>query len=591
MKALVQTVLVLAVSSSANAQVGPRIAAHSWEFGALVDVQGVQLTHLETGAKRRFTDDVPYIRFVDRTISFDTEGTSGKLYRLYQAAFGRPSDADGLGFWIHVSNSGVSHLDISRGFLSSNEFKDRFGSKPTPEAYVSALYANVLNRAPDAAGYAWWVQAVTNGADPATVLLQFAESKENIDGVQPRIANGIEYAQFGLTQISTLPTSYENKHGIGLTETAMPGLGDPSMERLRSQLHADKSFLGFNPRSLALGDFLGDGTISMFVSGSRFTNAYPNDNPLKWGDSPSDALFLRKGSDGQWENVTATLVPEASERSTCVTNSYTLIADFNNDGRPDLYLSCTGIDFTVGNVWTDEQASEQFVYLSQPNGTYRKHTLPFGRVYGHQATAADFNGDGNTDVVTVDPVIRKKPFVLWGNGDGTFRLDDTVMPENTHGKDIYGAVAIRIEGRTTLLLSGLTPGSWPANSSAHFDRVAYGTRMLQYNDGKFVEVKDLTATIPKAPTGAVYSSALDHVYQSGILFSLRSDFDYSYQAVTRTELVTGATTIVFETKNDEFGKMFDQLGSVNGSIRQYGAICNLYDATHKFVCSYQIPIQ
>jgi hypothetical protein len=328
----------------------------------------------------------------------------------------------------------------------------------------------------------------------------------------------------------------------------------------------------------------------MFVAAPRFANAWPNDNPLHWGDSPSYSYFLRQGSDGKWIDDTARLIPNPADRYTCVTTTYSLVADFNNDGRPDVYLSCTGIDFTVGGVWTDDQASEQHLYLSQADGTLKHLTLPFGKVYGHQATAIDIDGDGNVDVVSVDPVIRKSPFVLWGHGDGSFTEDRTRMPSDMQGKQITGVVAIVIDGKLKLFMSGLSPDAWTATDpgAGYFKSVAYGTKVLAYTGSRFDYVRDLTPSIPLTADGRKYSSALDVIYRDGMLYTLHPNLDYTAQAIARIDWKTGASRLLWETPRLEFGNGFDQIGLVNGYLMQFGAICNQYDVTAQYTCAYRI---
>jgi hypothetical protein len=113
------------------------------------------------------------------TFAYDLDGDAGQAYRLYQAAFHRTPDVVGLGFWIGQRDKGAALLDIAAGFVNSAEFAALYGTAPTDTAYVDALYANVLHRSPDAAGYAYWSAAMHNGGSRADMLMQFSESAEN----------------------------------------------------------------------------------------------------------------------------------------------------------------------------------------------------------------------------------------------------------------------------------------------------------------------------------------------------------------------------------------------------------------------------
>jgi Ca2+-binding RTX toxin-like protein len=153
-------------------------------------------------------EGVDTLRAVERAVfaggaalGFEVEGTGGKAYRLYQAAFDRVPDERGLGFWIDAIDKGASLEVVAAGFIGSAEFAGLYGASPGNEQFTRLLYQNVLNRAPDDAGYAFWNDALNGtglfvGAGPATraqVLVQFSESPENKDNVIGVIADGFEF--------------------------------------------------------------------------------------------------------------------------------------------------------------------------------------------------------------------------------------------------------------------------------------------------------------------------------------------------------------------------------------------------------------
>jgi hypothetical protein len=572
---------------------GEQVALRGYRANYALTTDGGNVTVLDRISGRSTTyASLKTLAFFDAQTAFGTDSGEASLYRLYQAAFNRKPDAAGLGFWIAAYRSGYSLQAIAAQFIASDEFAAMYGKDPSAENFVMAAYTNVLRRAPEESGYQWWVNAVKSGVPRADVLLGFADSAENRDLLAPDMKNGFDFVVPRKPGEPIVPqaSSYLNKNNIPVETTALPGVADPSMSAIREAQQKDGTIVGFNPRSLSLADFFRDGTITMFVTAPRYTKAYPNDNPLHWGDSPSISYFLRKGSDGKWTDATSLLIKDPADRYTCVTTSYSIVADFNNDGAPDIYLPCTGIDFTVGGEWTDAQNSEQHLYLSQPDGTYKHSVLPIGRAYGHQATAADFDGNGTVDIVSVDRTVRGRPFVLWGRGDGTFVEDDARMPSDMQGKDINGVVAVPIGGKPHVVVSGLTPNSWKPGDprGAYFGGVAYGTKVLVYNGSRFEYTRDLTPTIPATAAGPAYSAALDHIFYNNALYSLRVDLDYTAQVITKTDWNTGATTKAWELDKADFGKVLDQIGLVNGYLMQFGAACNQYDATVQFACAYRI---
>lgn len=142
---------------------------------------------------------------VDDPVSKGLGGNAGKAYRIYQAAFDRAPDDAGVGYWMAVLDSGYSLWNMADGFIGSTEFKSLYGANPTNAQYINALYQNVLNRAADAEGFAYWNAMLTgtnyNGVNYGTttrqqMLVDFAESPENKDNVAELIGQGVSYIEW-----------------------------------------------------------------------------------------------------------------------------------------------------------------------------------------------------------------------------------------------------------------------------------------------------------------------------------------------------------------------------------------------------------
>ena len=109
------------------------------------------------------------------------DNITGKMFRLYNAAFKRFPDSDGLKYWISQRTSGAnSERVVASSFIQSYEFSQKYGSNLTNGQYVNIIYNNVLGRLPDASGYNYWVGQLNNGIETKyEVLLGFSESAEN----------------------------------------------------------------------------------------------------------------------------------------------------------------------------------------------------------------------------------------------------------------------------------------------------------------------------------------------------------------------------------------------------------------------------
>jgi hypothetical protein len=130
-------------------------------------------------------------------LALDIDGTGGQAYRLYQAAFNRTPDSGGLGYWISQMDHGQSLQSVAHDFVGSSEFSSTYGSNRSDAAFVDLLYHNVLHRAGDAGGAAYWQQALHDGALRESVLAAFSESQENQAALIGVIGNGFNYTPYG----------------------------------------------------------------------------------------------------------------------------------------------------------------------------------------------------------------------------------------------------------------------------------------------------------------------------------------------------------------------------------------------------------
>ena len=115
----------------------------------------------------------------DQVTGLNTD--SGKMFRLYNAAFKRLPDPDGLRYWIGNFSSGKDdERAVASSFLASAEFKERYGENVSDTTYVNTLYQNILDRGPDAGGLNYWLGQLNSGTETRyEVLLGFSESIEN----------------------------------------------------------------------------------------------------------------------------------------------------------------------------------------------------------------------------------------------------------------------------------------------------------------------------------------------------------------------------------------------------------------------------
>lgn len=133
------------------------------------------------------------IQFSDGTLVVGRDDSAFEIYRLYEAAFNRTPDLDGLSYWINDADNGSNLYDIANSFRQSAEYTTVYGENATNQAIIEKFYNNVLDRAGEAEGVAYWVEQMEQGLTVHGVLTSFSNSAENITNVEANIDDGIWY--------------------------------------------------------------------------------------------------------------------------------------------------------------------------------------------------------------------------------------------------------------------------------------------------------------------------------------------------------------------------------------------------------------
>ncbi len=101
-----------------------------------------------------------------------------QIARLYGAYFDRQPDAEGWAYWNREFTNGSPLANISYSFAQSSEF-NRSATLNDAE-FVAFVYANVLDREPDAEGFAYWLDQLAGDTDRGELVLYFSEGVEYI---------------------------------------------------------------------------------------------------------------------------------------------------------------------------------------------------------------------------------------------------------------------------------------------------------------------------------------------------------------------------------------------------------------------------
>lgn len=134
--------------------------------------------------------NIEKLAFADQMLNLDdytslTQLSSSQfsdLAKVYVAYFGRAADAEGLYFWADKLAEGMDLHTIASYFSQSVEARTLYPNTADTSGFVSAVYANVLGRTPDQAGYDFWTTHLNDGSlSPATFVLSVIEGAQGAD--------------------------------------------------------------------------------------------------------------------------------------------------------------------------------------------------------------------------------------------------------------------------------------------------------------------------------------------------------------------------------------------------------------------------
>ena len=190
--------------------------------------------------------------------------------------------------------------------------------------------------------------------------------------------------------------------------------------------------------------------------------SYPPDPEAK-----RPCRVLRPQADGSIVDVTRQLFGNAALPSTVQPREF-VAGDFNGDGRTDIFIAANGYDAPPFPGETN------VLLISNPDGTFtdRSSPLPQAPDFSHSACVGDVNGDGRSDIYVGNIDGRVGPYLLLGNGDGTFRQTKAGLPPsffpsggNPKAESSLACTLVDVDadGFTDLVLGAVNPNG-SANS-------------------------------------------------------------------------------------------------------------------------------
>ena len=297
--------------------------------------------------------------------------------------------------------------------------------------------------------------------------------------------------------IAAQATSYLNFKNIGLTPTNLPTSVD----------------------ARAYGDFSKSGNLDLFTAELTYNVNLPIGQA-----TPAIFKFWKVMSNGSYVEDSTKL----SSTSGCIHPRKALVADFNGDSIPDVFVACHGYD---NGTYPGEKSK---LVLSQANGTFLiQDALDIG--YWHGATAFDVDGNGSIDLMLVNNSDAVRGNTYLNDGAGNFTKDTlNRFPASIGSKGYYSieAIDINADGKQDIVLGGLEYSNSPT--------------LILINPGTTNFSAVSSATLPTDSTyGIVLDFTVTNAGSNPILWSLRTQQSpfYTGYALHRTDVtaLSGST--------------------------------------------------
>lgn len=388
----------------------------------------------------------------------------------------------------------------------------------------------------DNASAKWKFYSPVLAAQGGTALADYISSKgykafgtiSGSEGIWVNVENSTTPPSAIIPPIPVKSSSYANAKEMNIAPYSLP---------------TDEWVQHVPPEAYGLADFQQNGKLTMVMQkpGKGVYANYANPRIMSdYSDMSKIKFYSRETESSKWVDITATLLDDPTG---CIQSRKAIVADFNGDGKPDVFFACFGNDGwpLAEGILPGEY---QRVLLSQPNGKY-KNVLLDVRCACHAGAAAELNSKGYADLVLTDTPLpstypstlnQQKPFILVNNKDGTFSAPTTanlpyIVTTDNSRVSYYSVELIDFngDGKFDLWFGGARNGVGKSEIYLNDGTNNFGTR------APIILPVDTTTTV----------LPIDVLYKNGQVYVSSYSDDFSKQVVIKIDLNTLSFTTVF----------------------------------------------
>jgi hypothetical protein len=218
---------------------------------------------------------------------------------------------------------------------------------------------------------------------------------------------------------------------------AKPDIDPLDITTIYREQSTKKALVEFGGLAYGYGDFKGDGRLAILIASQNYDPTQPASQAGR-----GHFEFFTQDANGKFISDPTLYAGNAG----CIHPRKAVVADFNGDGRPDIFVACHGYD---AEPFPGE---DSYILLSGPSGTYTAEPVSIAHGFTHHASAADIDGNGTIDLVLADPKYGSRLLLNDGSAHFTVKALPAIAVPAGWGYDIADFADINGDGKPDLFL-------------------------------------------------------------------------------------------------------------------------------------------